>query len=99
MVLGFTFYGEVELMLKPIRNKVLVKHHSPDEIKTESGIIIPLKTGIEDDNRQLKATVLAVADGVTDVKEGDTVQVRKWAGEDYDGCKLLDVREVVGVWE
>jgi co-chaperonin GroES (HSP10) len=90
--------------MTPIRNKVLVKHISPDELKTDSGIIIPLKSGLEDDNRQIKAEVMAVADTIKDIKVGDIVQVYKWAGSDYShreyqGCKVLEYKEIIGVWD
>lgn len=85
--------------MRPIRNQVLVRQISPDEIKTKSGFIIPVPSGIQDDNRRLKAEVVAVADSVTTIKPGEIVEVRKWAGEDYKDMKLLDVREIIGVWE
>lgn len=62
-------------MIRPLADRVLVLA-DPAETKTASGIIIPDTAKEKPDS----GTVIAVGGKVTEIKEGDRILYRKYAG-------------------
>lgn len=68
-------------MIKPLADRVLVLA-DPAETKTASGIIIPDTAKEKPDS----GTVIAVGGKVTEIKEGDRILYRKYAGTEVSNA-------------
>lgn len=67
------------MKIKPLNGLVVVAIAKKEE-KTATGIFIP--DSVQETQEITEGRVVAVADGVPDLKEGDQVVFRKFAGEE-----------------
>ena len=83
-------------MLRPIKNRIVVKADPPDEM-TRCGIILP------DSVKERPASGVVTASGSLEVSVGDKVLFSEWGGNevDMDGVTyvVLDVRDILAVVE
>jgi chaperonin GroES len=77
-------------MLKPLADRLIVKR-ATQELKTESGIVLPESAK----EKPEQGTVLAVGKKVEEVKKGDTIIFAKYGPAEvkYNGEELLIVKE------
>lgn len=82
--------------MKPLRKKVLIKPDEFEETRSESGIIAPMDAA--EKMKQTKGVVVAVPDGIDDIKAGDhviysplTFDEIKHEGEDLHVVEIDDV--------
>lgn len=78
--------------MKPMNNYIAVKIHDSEE-KTHGGILLPDQLKAVNP----KATVMAVADNIKDVKVGDVVYYHERTRYEHDGWVLIDIDEVMAV--
>ncbi len=81
-------YGVVKGKLKPIRDHVLISDMEFDELKTESGIVIPSQDGKDTGIRPRWGKVYAVGPEQQDVKVGQWIYVEH--GRWTRGIKIQD---------
>lgn len=83
-------------MLRPIKNRIVVKADPPDEM-TKSGIILP------DSVKERPASGVVAASGSPEVSIGDKVLFSEWGGNEVDMGEetyvVLDVRDILAVVE
>lgn len=86
------------MKIKPLGKRILVEIKK--EIKTESGIILSEREQQKDET-PIKCKVLAVSDEITEIKEGDTVIIKKYCGStaekvsDEISRRLVDINDVL----
>lgn len=69
---------------------ILVRQDEPESRENEFGIIIPTSTEVE---QKAQGDVIAVGNGITDIKKGDKVVFGAYAGEKMivkEGHKQVD---------
>lgn len=81
-------YGVVKGKLRPIRDHVLISDMEFDELKTESGIVIPSQDGKDTGIRPRWGRVYAVGPEQEDVKVGQWIYVEH--GRWTRGIKIQD---------
>jgi co-chaperonin GroES (HSP10) len=84
-------------MIKPLPDHVLIKHDTPDDM-SKGGVILDTKLKTYD-NKAVEATVIAIADNITDVKVDDKIIIHRLVGEEYKEFHVVEVGDIVGVWE
>lgn len=81
-------YGVIKGKLRPIRDHVLISDMEFDELKTESGIVIPSQDGKDTGIRPRWGKVYAVGPEQEDVKVGQWIYVEH--GRWTRGIKIQD---------
>jgi co-chaperonin GroES (HSP10) len=81
-------YGVVKGKLRPIRDHVLISDMEFDELKTESGIVIPSQDGKDTGIRPRWGKVYAIGPEQQDVKVGQWIYVEH--GRWTRGIKIQD---------
>ena len=85
--------AKTEIGVRPLHDRILVRRMA-EEDKTAGGLFIP-DTAKE---KPQKGIVQRWGDKVSDLKEGDKVLFRKYAGDDFPGDEellLMDEREII----
>lgn len=81
-------------MIRPLGSKVLIKMQIGQEV-TKTGIILTAKK----ENKPIIATVIAIGDKVTNVKNNDEIIVSRYIGTqikyDNEEYVILDEKEIL----